>query len=210
MFHGAIDAGSITHAWMGDSQPDAKTMALFIEKIYNNSQNDQVVFSPTFTRCNNCGAVQKGEHNKCAKCQGEEVTYVTRVTGYFGEVDKWNKGKQQERADRKQHTERALSTSPAQVPIGKDIVLYGKVGCSVCETVHQQLEDLRTIMHFEYKYELIDSDKPDQSSIQLASLLARNVRDIPTLIIGSRSWSVKMPTIATIESAIKNEIMANG
>jgi len=210
LFHGAIDAGSITHAWMGDSNPDHKALAVFLRKIYDFSQNDQVVFSPTFTRCNECLAVQKGEHKKCGQkeCESENVTFVTRVTGYYGEVDKWNKGKKQERADRKQHGERAMNLAATKTPPEKEVVLFGKVGCGICETTKQNLDKLKETLSFKYTYYVIDPEQPLQSAPILAALLLRNVRDIPTLIIGNRVWSTKMPTISTIESTLISEEVA--
>jgi glutaredoxin len=200
-FHGAIDAGSITHAWMGDSTPDVKAVASFITKIYELSQNDQVVFSPTFTKCNDCGVVAKGEHKTC-KCSSENVTYITRVTGYYGEADKWNKGKQQEREDRKQHTERSFGTS-VNIAVKRDkiIHLYGKPGCSVCKAANERINAIRGDR--EYQYHEFDIANPEEATSVLTDMLTRNVREIPTLIIGQRQWSVKMPTDSTIATAIQ-------
>jgi len=208
-FHGAIDAGSITHAWMGDATPDVKAVASFITKIYDLSQNDQVVFSPTFTRCNDCSTVEKGELDACKKCSSENVTYITRVTGYYGESDKWNKGKQQEREDRKQHNDRSLG-SPVNVNIRRDkaIHLYGKPGCSICKTTDGRIQALLKKMpgKYEYHYHEFDIDKHAEATDILTDMLMRNVRDIPALVIGNRTWSVKMPTDSTIEGAIQEEL----
>ena len=211
MFHGAIDAGSITHAWMGDSNPDPKSMAVFIKKIYDNSQNDQVVFSPTFTRCNECQKVIKGEHKKC-ECGSTNVTYVTRVTGYYGEVDKWNAGKQQEREDRLQHADKSLSTVPAARATEPKIYLYGKVGCDICESTDKVIQEVlgRLGKRVSYQYIVIDPEKPQEASVQLSELLLKNARDIPTLFVNGRAWSVKMPTASTIESVIRSDILHEG
>jgi anaerobic ribonucleoside-triphosphate reductase len=206
LFHGAIDAGSITHGWIGDSTPNTEAMATFIRKIYDLTSNDQVVFSPTFTQCKSCSTVSKGEYKECPKCKGTEVTYVTRVTGYYGEVNKWNKGKQQEREDRVQHTSLVEKENFGADHTVEDIVLYGKPGCSICEGTNEALKTLLKKPEFSkvtYRYEIIDQDKTLEASKKLADMLSKTVREIPALIIHDRTWVTKMPTATTIEHTLQ-------
>lgn len=41
------------------------------------------------------------EECSCSRCGSKNVDIVTRVTGYFSKVSQWNKGKLQERQNRK-------------------------------------------------------------------------------------------------------------
>ncbi len=55
MFHPLIEAGSLTHIWLGESRPSPESIANFVEKTFRNTTNDQITFSPEFTSCLDCG-----------------------------------------------------------------------------------------------------------------------------------------------------------
>ncbi len=92
-FHPLIEAGAITHVWMGEQQPSKESMANFVIKIFRETKNDQVAFSPEFTFCRSCGQGTRGLADKCSFCQSEDLEQITRITGYFTKVQSWNKGK---------------------------------------------------------------------------------------------------------------------
>jgi ribonucleoside-triphosphate reductase len=100
LFHPLIEAGSLTHIWLGDKQPDAGALSEFVTKIFHHTLNDQVAFSPEFTICNNCGRLARGLADICGFCKSEDVDFITRITGYFTRVSAWNKGKRAELKDR--------------------------------------------------------------------------------------------------------------
>ncbi|MBD3245232.1 MAG: anaerobic ribonucleoside-triphosphate reductase [Candidatus Moranbacteria bacterium] len=60
MFHPLIDAGAITHIWLGESNPSPESIGNFIEKCFRNSEIAQVALSPEFTHCNDCGKTDRG------------------------------------------------------------------------------------------------------------------------------------------------------
>jgi ribonucleoside-triphosphate reductase (formate) len=60
MFHPLIDAGAISHIWLGESQPPAESLANFVTKIFHLTEAAQVAFSPEFTYCNDCGKTVRG------------------------------------------------------------------------------------------------------------------------------------------------------
>jgi ribonucleoside-triphosphate reductase len=60
LFHPLIDAGAITHIWLGESRPSAKSIANLVEKCFRQSEVAQVAFSPEFTHCNDCGKTERG------------------------------------------------------------------------------------------------------------------------------------------------------
>ncbi len=104
LFHPLIEAGSLTHIWLGETRPDPDSLANFVIKIFRNTQNDQVAFSPELTTCVSCGRTTRGLHDSCQYCQSTKVEQITRITGYFTKVSSWNKGKRGELKDRHKNT----------------------------------------------------------------------------------------------------------
>ncbi|MFA6170219.1 MAG: anaerobic ribonucleoside-triphosphate reductase [Candidatus Margulisiibacteriota bacterium] len=100
LFHPLIDAGALTHVWLGESKPSPESIANFVTKTFHNTQNAQVAFSPEFTSCNQCGKITRGLRDKCPYCQSENIEGITRITGYFSRVSGWNKGKLAELKER--------------------------------------------------------------------------------------------------------------
>jgi anaerobic ribonucleoside-triphosphate reductase len=93
LYHPLIEAGALTHVWLGESKPPAESIAAFVKKTFHNTQNAQIAFSPEFTSCLNCGQTVRGLHEVCPKCQSPNVEGITRVTGFFSKISSWNKGK---------------------------------------------------------------------------------------------------------------------
>lgn len=93
LFHPIIEAGAITHIWLGESKPSKESLSNFLVKVFRDTQNDQVAFSPEFTNCLQCGRTVRGLRDSCPLCGAEEVDGITRITGYFTKISSWNKGK---------------------------------------------------------------------------------------------------------------------
>lgn len=104
LFHPLIDAGALTHVWLGESQPEAASMANFVVKTFRETQNAQIAFSPEFTSCFDCGKTGRGLLDKCPSCSSSNIEGITRITGYFSRVPGWNKGKIGELKDRNRNT----------------------------------------------------------------------------------------------------------
>ena len=102
LFHPIVEAGALTHIWLGESKPSKESLANFVVKVFKGTQNDQVAFSPEFTACNTCGRTSRGLSNTCgfSDCNSTDVEGITRITGYFTKVSSWNKGKVGELQDR--------------------------------------------------------------------------------------------------------------
>ncbi|MBN1263665.1 MAG: anaerobic ribonucleoside-triphosphate reductase [Candidatus Pacebacteria bacterium] len=100
LFHPLIDAGAISHLWLGEQNPDPVSIASFVKKTFEQTQNGLIAFSPEFTICDCCLATTRGLHDACPKCGSEEVDGVTRVTGFYSRISRWNKGKIGELNDR--------------------------------------------------------------------------------------------------------------
>jgi len=99
-FHPLIDAGSLTHVWLGESKPPAESIAAFVKKTFQSTQNSQIAFSPEFTSCLTCGRTHRGLRETCPSCGSPDVEGITRVTGFFSKTRGWNKGKLGELRDR--------------------------------------------------------------------------------------------------------------
>lgn len=100
LFHPLIEAGSLTHIWLGEARPDKEALADFVINVFKYTQNDQVAFSPEFTSCLDCGKTTRGLQPACSYCNSEHVDGITRITGYFTKVSSWNKGKVAELRER--------------------------------------------------------------------------------------------------------------
>lgn len=99
-FHDMIEAGALTHVWLGESQPPRESIANFVVKTFRHTRNAQIAFSPEFTSCNKCFRTSRGIQQTCPLCGSEQIDHITRVTGYFSKVSGWNKGKKAELRDR--------------------------------------------------------------------------------------------------------------
>ncbi|MFC1835291.1 anaerobic ribonucleoside-triphosphate reductase [Thermodesulfobacteriota bacterium] len=100
LFHPLIEAGALTHIWLGETRPSAESLANFVIKTFRMTQNDQIAFSPELTTCVSCGRTSRGLQDACVYCNSELVEQITRITGYFTKVASWNKGKIGELRDR--------------------------------------------------------------------------------------------------------------
>ena len=100
LFHPLIDAGALTHVWLGESKPSSESIANFVIKTFKHTQNSQIAFSPEFTTCNDCGKTTRGLKSNCPSCNSANVEGITRITGYFSKISGWNKGKLGELHDR--------------------------------------------------------------------------------------------------------------
>ncbi|NWG02039.1 MAG: anaerobic ribonucleoside-triphosphate reductase [Syntrophaceae bacterium] len=93
LFHPLIEGGALTHIWLGEAKPAKSSLANFVRKTFQWTQNDQIAFSPEFTTCNCCNRTSRSLRSSCAYCGSNDVDGITRITGYFTKVSSWNKGK---------------------------------------------------------------------------------------------------------------------
>jgi ribonucleoside-triphosphate reductase len=100
LFHPLIEAGAIIHVWLGESEPDPRSIMNFVEKTYRCTNAAQIAFSPEFTVCNACRRTSRGLHESCPLCESSDVYGITRIVGYFSKISTWNRGKLGELKDR--------------------------------------------------------------------------------------------------------------
>jgi ribonucleoside-triphosphate reductase len=100
LFHPLIEAGSMTHLWIGEQKPSPKSIANLVKKTFFETTNSLIAFSPEFTFCGDCRATTRGLVDKCSTCGSEKVDHATRVSGFYSLTSRWNKGKIQELKER--------------------------------------------------------------------------------------------------------------
>ena len=100
LFHPLIDAGAMTHLWIGEQKPAPESIANFVKKAFYHTQSELIAFSPEFTFCDDCRQSSRGLKDTCAACGSDHVDHMTRVSGFFSLTSRWNKGKIQELKDR--------------------------------------------------------------------------------------------------------------
>jgi len=114
LFHPLIEAGALTHLWLGEARPSKESLANFVIKVFRNSQNDQIAFSPEFTTCTACEKTARGLTHQCPYCGSDQVEGITRITGYFTKISSWNKGKLGELRDRYRNQGYFSATGPGE------------------------------------------------------------------------------------------------
>jgi anaerobic ribonucleoside-triphosphate reductase len=92
-YHSLIESGAITHAFVGEEQPAAKSIEKLMTETFFRTQSAQVTVSPEFTFCNSCHHQTRGLLESCPACESTDVVGETRVVGYFSKVQNWNKSK---------------------------------------------------------------------------------------------------------------------
>ncbi|HUT79729.1 MAG TPA: anaerobic ribonucleoside-triphosphate reductase [Candidatus Bathyarchaeia archaeon] len=59
-FNTLIESGSITHIFIGEQKISTESIFNIVKKTWDNTQSAQIVFSPEFTVCRDCGQVSRG------------------------------------------------------------------------------------------------------------------------------------------------------
>lgn len=93
LFHSLIESGAIIHAFVGEEQPSAESIAKLITEVFHRAQAAQVTVSPEFTYCNACQKISRGLKEACAFCGSDNIVGETRVVGYFSKIQNWNDSK---------------------------------------------------------------------------------------------------------------------
>lgn len=100
-FHSLVEAGSMIHIWGGEFMPDPMAIYDLLEKTWYKTKCVQWVLSPEYTICKDCNKKHNGLQDSCPSCGSDNVRGLTRITGYYVFVDKFNSSKRAELKDRK-------------------------------------------------------------------------------------------------------------
>lgn len=103
-FHPLLDAGAMSHVWLGEGNPDPESITKLTERIARNTLTSYFAYTRDLTICNNCLFTVAGVLHQCPKCGSENIDWLSRITGYYQRVSSWNKGKRQEFLDRQRYT----------------------------------------------------------------------------------------------------------
>ncbi|MFH0977919.1 MAG: anaerobic ribonucleoside-triphosphate reductase [Candidatus Woesearchaeota archaeon] len=103
-FHPLLDAGAMSHVWLGEGAPDPESITKLTERIARNTLTSYFAYTRDLTICNNCLFTVAGVLHTCPKCKSKNIDWLSRITGYYQRVSTWNKGKRQEFLDRQRYT----------------------------------------------------------------------------------------------------------
>ena len=96
LFHGLIESGAITHAFVGEERPSPIGILKLVKNTFYKTQSAQLTISPEFTYCNACHHERKGLCETCDKCGSSDVDGISRIVGYYSATKNWNKSKKGE------------------------------------------------------------------------------------------------------------------
>jgi ribonucleoside-triphosphate reductase len=101
LFHGLIESGAITHAFVGEERPSPGAIFKLVRNTFFRTQSAQLTISPEFTYCNDCHNEMRGLIEKCDRCGSGSVDGISRIVGYYSVIHDWNKSKKGELSSRK-------------------------------------------------------------------------------------------------------------
>lgn len=224
-FHDMIASGAIIHAYIGEHRPDEETIEKIIYRTLKETRCSQLVFSPTYTECDECGIVMPGDKklcvtNSCANhnektLNPQTISTVTRVVGYNSRIRHWNGSQQQVFEDRKQAEDQYAGGNGIDMgwlynPNGHERLLvleFGKTGCMTCENTQQNItkELDRMGLNGNIDYRVIHLDKNNPDDLALAAMYDVPLDTVPTVVIAGRNdyWK-KTVTYAVKQSGCKD------
>jgi ribonucleoside-triphosphate reductase len=94
--------GTVFHVWNGENQSHWEGVSNLMRNICKETELSYTTYTPTTSLCPVHGHMA-GEYWACPTC-GAETEVWSRITGYFSEVGRWNRGKRQEFKDRTHFT----------------------------------------------------------------------------------------------------------
>lgn len=93
--------GTVLHLFLGERINDWQTCRDFVRKVTANYHLPYITITPTFSICPDHGYLA-GEVKACPKCD-KKTEIWSRVVGFYRPVGEWNKGKQEEFAERTEY-----------------------------------------------------------------------------------------------------------
>ncbi len=116
LFHGLIESGAITHAFVGEERPSSASILKLVKNTFYRTQSAQLTISPEFTYCNACHHEMKGLPPACERCGSADVDGISRIVGYYSVIKNWNKSKKGELASRQKGNYRAELRAAPETP----------------------------------------------------------------------------------------------
>lgn len=100
-YHPIVSGGVISHIWLGEQKPDINGLWELTKNICLNTNTAYFAYTTDFTYCPQCQKMFRGGKWTCPGCRSEDVKVYSRITGYYSEVNRYNKGKRAEWENRK-------------------------------------------------------------------------------------------------------------
>lgn len=207
-FHDMIESGAIIHAWVGEQRPSPETIKHIVKKTLYDTRCAQLVFSPTYTECDSCGAVVPGKKHICTNhgCKNhtleglsmnaKKLHFVTRIVGYYSRLDHWNGSqlqidKDREKAEPQYAGAQGIDMGWLYNPNGHEkltIIEFGKTGCIPCKNVKESTERLVRQLGIEDKidFKVHYLDEPSEDSLALAARYHIPSDTTPTIVIAGK------------------------
>ena len=205
-YHEMIASGAIIHAYVGERRPDKDYILNVVKNTLEQTRCSQLVFSPTYTECDECGTVMPGEKELCATsdCKNhdsktvnpETISAVTRVVGYNSRIKNWNGSQKQINEDRKKAEELYAGGEGRDMPWlynpnGHDkpqVIIYGKEGCTACESVETQVRKELKKSGIENKVDLVvyHMNEYPTEGLQRAASHAVPLDIVPTMVVAGK------------------------
>ncbi|MDP2865987.1 MAG: anaerobic ribonucleoside-triphosphate reductase [Elusimicrobiota bacterium] len=165
-FHDMIESGSIIHVYCGESQIPPESIGALIEKTYRNTRASQVTVSPEFTHCNNCHTNYFGFKEKCGRCGSADLTKRTKIVGYFSNLSGWNDSQLEISKAREAVAHHYADLNPNvswlhEKDASKRVMVFGKVGCGMCEEAKNSLTKALKEKGMEIPVEFYDLTQQD-------------------------------------------------
>jgi ribonucleoside-triphosphate reductase len=170
-----IKAGSIIHNWMGENEPDPKSLKKLYEFTLKHTNAAQTSDSPDMTICQECHSFHKGLLDECPACKSKNIYNLSKITGYFSKISGWTKGKLAELKDRVRVDFNMPKFISNDNEAKEQILFFSKPNCSKCDVIKNQLLSNPEIVE---KLSIVDTQTYD--GLALASYY--NVDKLPSIM----------------------------
>jgi glutaredoxin len=211
-FHDMIESGAIIHAYIGEQRPNKEVIEHLVRKTLEDTRCSQLVFSPTYTECDECGKVMDGEQELCENknCKNSNdktlnkhtLSVVTKVVGYNSRVSHWNNSQRQIYEDRKR-AELYYAGKP-----GKDlswlykpsmiepmkILIFGKHNCPYCDKLKKDVQNQIEEMNLNLRYKFYYLDEYDAEGLVESAKYNVPLDSVPTIVIVTKDRFWKKTT----------------
>lgn len=84
-----LNGGSVCHIQIGSSITSQQAKQIIRESVQAGCEH--FALNAVYSRCKDCGEVQKARWEKCPNCQSENVEHLSRVVGFFVVMENINK-----------------------------------------------------------------------------------------------------------------------
>jgi ribonucleoside-triphosphate reductase len=99
-FFPALSGGNIFHVWLGEAHPDPEALMQVTRRMFTETAIGYMAYTKDMSVCRECNSTSGGLLDQCPICNGRNLEWYSRITGYYQAVSGWNAGKKQELKDR--------------------------------------------------------------------------------------------------------------